>query len=298
MIRVRDLRKEYGDFVAVERSTFEVEPGEVFGIVGPNGAGKTTTLKTVAGLIEPSAGEVAVAGTAPNEPATRERLGFLPEEPPLYEEMTAQSYLHFFADLYDVDDRTATKRIERTLSRLNLEHRERPLGDVSKGMKRKVAIARSLVNDPDVLVYDEPAAGLDPLTTNYVVEFTRELADEGRTVLFSAHNLYHVEEVCDRVAIMNDGEIVARGTPEALRERYGGTEYHVFTTVPVDGSEPSERGHRVVVDAMDAVERVRERATVAGGEVCDIRTVEPSLERVFLDVAGGGADTRGDEEPA
>ena len=298
MIRVRDLRKEYGDFVAVERSTFEVEPGEVFGIVGPNGAGKTTTLKTVAGLIEPSAGEVAVAGTAPNEPATRERLGFLPEESPLYEEMTAQSYLHFFADLYDVDDRTATKRIERTLSRLNLEHRERPLGDVSKGMKRKVAIARSLVNDPDVLVYDEPAAGLDPLTTNYVVEFTRELADEGRTVLFSAHNLYHVEEVCDRVAIMNDGEIVARGTPEALRERYGGTEYHVFTTVPVDGSEPSERGHRVVVDAMDAVERVRERATVMGGEVCDIRTVEPSLERVFLDVAGGGADTRGDEEPA
>jgi ABC-2 type transport system ATP-binding protein len=298
MIRVCDLRKEYGDFVAVERSTFEVEPGEVFGIVGPNGAGKTTTLKTVAGLIEPSAGEVAVAGTAPNEPATRERLGFLPEESPLYEKMTAQSYLHFFADLYDVDDRTATKRIERTLSRLKLEHRERPLGDVSKGMKRKVAIARSLVNDPDVLVYDEPAAGLDPLTTNYVVEFTRELADEGRTVLFSAHNLYHVEEVCDRVAIMNDGEIVARGTPEALRERYGGTEYHVFTTVSVDGSEPSERGHRVVVDAMDAVERVRERATAADGEVYDIRTVEPSLERVFLDVAGGGADTRGGEEPA
>jgi ABC-2 type transport system ATP-binding protein len=295
VIRVRDLRKEYGDFVAVAGSTFEVEPGEVFGVVGPNGAGKTTTLKTVAGLVEPTAGEVSVDGRAPDEPAARQRLGFLPEESPLYEEMTARSYLRFFADLYDVDRETATERIEGTLDRLDLEHRDRPLGDVSKGMKRKVAIARSLVNDPDVLVYDEPASGLDPLTTNYVVEFTRELADEGRTVVFSAHNLYHVEEVCDRVAIMNAGEIVARGTPEGLRERHGRTEYRVFTTVPVAGSEPSDRGHRVVVADMDAVDRVRERATAAGGAVRDIRTVEPSLERVFLDLAGAGDD---DEEPA
>jgi ABC-2 type transport system ATP-binding protein len=287
VIDVRDLRKEYGEFVAVEGSTFSVDAGEVFGIVGPNGAGKTTTLKTLAGLLEPTSGTVEVAGFEPGDTEMRQRLGFLPEESPLYEEMTPLSYLRFFADLYDVPRETATERIDDTLDRLDLEHRERPLGDMSKGMKRKVAIARSLVNDPDVLVYDEPASGLDPLTTNYIIEFTRELADAGKTVVFSAHNLYHVESVCDRIAIMNRGEIVAEGTVEALREEFGTTEYHVYTSVPVDGSEPTDRGHRLVVESMAAVEAVRERAEREDGEVVDIRTVEPNLERVFLDIAEG-----------
>ncbi|WP_255149549.1 ABC transporter ATP-binding protein [Halorarius halobius] len=287
MIDVRDLRKEYGEFVAVEGSTFSVDAGEVFGVVGPNGAGKTTTLKTLAGLLEPTSGTVEVAGHEPGDTEMRRRLGFLPEESPLYEEMAPLSYLRFFADLYDVPRDVADERIGDTLDRLELDHRERPLGDTSKGMKRKVAIARSLVNDPDVLVYDEPASGLDPLTTNYIIDFTRELADAGKTVVFSAHNLYHVEEVCDRIAIMNRGEMVAKGTVESLREQYGRTEYRVYTTVPVDGSEPTDRGHELVVDSMDAVDRVRERAAAAGGEVADIRTTEPNLERVFLDIAEG-----------
>jgi ABC-2 type transport system ATP-binding protein len=219
----------------------------------------------------------------------RRNLGFLPEESPLYEEMTALSYLRFFADLYDVPRETADERIGDALDRLNLDHRERPLGDVSKGMKRKVAIARSLVNDPDVLIYDEPASGLDPLTTNYIVRFTGELADAGKTVVFSAHNLYHVEEVCDRIAIMNEGDIVAQGTVEGLREEHGDTEYHVYTTVEVPGSGREDGRYRSVVGSMDEVESLRAAATERGGAVEDIRTVEPNLERVFLDVAEGEA---------
>lgn len=286
MIEVRELRKAYGGFSAVEDCSFSVKPGEVFGIIGPNGAGKTTTLKTLAGLVEPTAGDVEVAGLEPGETEMRERLGFLPEESPLYEEMTARSYLHFFADLYEVPDGVARERIEGALDRLELEHRERPLGDVSKGMKRKVAIARALVNDPDVLVFDEPASGLDPLTTNYIIEFTRELADEGRAVVFSAHNLYHVESICDRIAVMSRGRIVAQGTGQELRDAHGTTKYRVFTTVPVEGSERVGGRHRSTVDSMAAVERRRKEATTAGGEVVDIRTVEPSLEEVFLDLAG------------
>jgi len=285
VIDVRDLRKEYGGFVAVEGSTFEVDAGEVFGVVGPNGAGKTTTLKALAGLLEPTSGSVEIAGEPADARETRRRLGFLPEESPLYEEMTALSYLRFFADLYDVPRDVADTRIHDTLDRLELDHRQRPLGDVSKGMKRKVAIARSLVNDPDVLVYDEPASGLDPLTTNYVVEFTRELAEEGRTVVFSAHNLYHVEEVCDRVAIMNEGRIVASGALEDLRAEYGRTEYHVFTTVEVPDAVRENGRYRRVVEDMDAVESVRAAADARGGEIDDIRTEEPSLERLFLDLA-------------
>jgi ABC-2 type transport system ATP-binding protein len=316
MIAVEDLRKTYGDFPAVVGSSFEVERGEIFGVVGPNGAGKTTTLKMLAGLVEPTSGTARVADRSAGAPETRQRLGFLPEESPLYEDMTPLSYLRFFADLYDVPRETADERIGDALDELELEHRERRLGDVSKGMKRKVAIARSLVNDPEVLIYDEPASGLDPLTTNYVLEFTRELSASGKTIVFSAHNLYHVESVCDRVVIMNRGQIIARGTLAGIRERHGETTYRVYTTVPVEGAERAEpavvgaRGSEsgagtdrvsipegrsndgiddryvAEVDSMDGVESIREAALTAGGRVVDIRTREPSLEDVFLDLAG------------
>ncbi|WP_226021411.1 ABC transporter ATP-binding protein [Halomicrobium salinisoli] len=285
MIEARDLRKEYGDFVAVAGSTFSVEQGEVFGVIGPNGAGKTTTLKMLSGLIEPTDGEVSVAGYDAGETEMRRRLGFLPEESPLYEEMTPVSYLSFFADLYDVPDDVARERMHETLDELDLQHRERKLGDMSKGMKRKVAIARSLINDPDVLIYDEPASGLDPLTTNYVIDFTEQLAEEGKTIVFSAHNLYHVESICDRVAIMNEGQIVARGDLDELQAEYGDRRYHVYTTVEVPEAVSENGSWRRVVESMDGVEATREAAAENGGEVVDIRTEESSLEEVFLNVA-------------
>ncbi|WP_254763570.1 ABC transporter ATP-binding protein [Natrinema marinum] len=295
ILEVDDLRKEYGGFVAVEGSSFSIERGEVFGVVGPNGAGKTTTLKILAGLIEPTAGTAVVAGHTPGEPAMQRRLGFLPEESPLYEEMTAIGYLEFFADLYDVPRDVARERIHDSLDRLDLEHRDRRIGNMSKGMQRKVAIARALVNDPDVLIFDEPASGLDPLTTNYIIEFTRELSDEGKTIVFSAHNLFHVESICDRLIIMNDGRIVARGTLEEIRDAHGGTEYHVYATD--DGSAgleatagpievTRENGQvRHVVDDMAAVESIREAVEATGGRVTDIQTKTPSLEEIFLEVA-------------
>jgi ABC-2 type transport system ATP-binding protein len=297
MIEAAELSKVYDGFVAVDDSSFTVEQGEIFGLVGPNGAGKTTTLKMLAGLVEPTAGRVRLLGDPPEEPSTRRKLGFLPEESPLYEDMTALSYLRFFADLYDVPREVADERIGEALDRLELDHRERRLGDVSKGMKRKVAIARSLVNDPSVVIYDEPASGLDPLTTNYVLEFTRTLSEEGKTVVFSAHNLYHVESVCDRVAIMNRGEIIARGTIPEIRAAHGDTEYRVDTTVPVAGAEAVEDAtgqerYRRVVDDMAAVEDVRTAAEAAGGRVADIRTSESTLEEIFLELAGGSPGER------
>jgi len=291
MIQARDLRKEYGDFVAVEGSTFSVDRGEVFGIIGPNGAGKTTTLKMLAGLLEPTGGDAEIAGMDTEESEMRQQLGFLPEESPLYEEMTPISYLKFFADLYDVPGDVAEERMHETLDELELEHRDRKLGDMSKGMKRKVAIARSLINDPDVLIYDEPASGLDPLTTNYVIEFTQQLAEEGKTIVFSAHNLFHVESICDRVAIMNEGQIVARGDLAELQEEYGETRYHVYTTVDVPEAVRENGNYRTVVESMDEVEATRSAAESSGGQVVDIRTEESSLEEVFLNVAEAG--TRG-----
>ncbi|WP_440769219.1 ATP-binding cassette domain-containing protein [Natronorubrum sp. DTA28] len=285
ILEVDDLRKEYGGFTAVDGSSFAIERGEVFGVVGPNGAGKTTTLKMLAGLIEPTAGTAVVAGHTPGDPEMARQLGFLPEESPLYEEMTATDYLEFFADLYDVPRSVARDRIDRTLERLDLEHRDRRLGNMSKGMKRKVAIARALVNDPDVLIFDEPASGLDPLTTNYIIEFTQELSDEGKTIVFSAHNLFHVESVCDRIIIMNDGRIVARGTIDSIREAHGGTEYHVYATVDAGSGESIDDEFRHVVADMTGVETVRETVEREGGRITDIQTETPTLEDIFLEVA-------------
>ncbi|MFB6227842.1 MAG: ATP-binding cassette domain-containing protein [Halobacteriales archaeon] len=284
MIEAVDLRKEYADVVAVEGSSFSVETGEIFGLIGPNGAGKTTTLKMLSGLVEPTAGRATVAGYDSQDREMRRRLGFLPEDSPLYEDMTAHSYLRFFADLYDVPRDVANERIESTLDRLDLEARDRPLGNVSKGMKRKVAIARSLVNDPEVLIYDEPASGLDPLTTNAIIQFVEELSAD-RTVVFSAHNLHHVETLCDRVGIMLDGTIVAQGTIEEIRGEHGAVEYRVFTSVRVDGAEPDSGRYRTTVGDMETVEEIRDAAEAAGGELLDVRTREPSLEDVFLAVA-------------
>jgi ABC-2 type transport system ATP-binding protein len=285
MISVRALEKRYGDVTAVDDVSFDVDAGEVFGLVGPNGAGKTSTLKMLCGLVEPTAGSVTVNGMDADDPEMRRSLGFLPEESPLYDEMSPRSYLRFFADLYDVDRAAADERIERALDRLDLDARDRPVGDFSKGMKRKVAIARSLVNDPDVLVYDEPASGLDPLTTNTVIEFTRELAAEGKTILFSAHDLHHVESVCDRVAIMRDGSLAATGTLEEIQSEYGRIEYDVYTDVQVPSAEPVDDRFRATVDSMEGVESIRRAAREAGGSVVDIRTRESTLEDVFLDVA-------------
>ena len=304
MIEADDLRKAYDDVVAVDGVSFAVESGEIFGLIGPNGAGKTTTLKMLAGLLEPTDGAATVAGYDSRDREMRRSLGFLPEDSPLYEDMTARSYLRFFADLYDVPRDVADERIGSTLDRLDLDVRDRPLGNTSKGMKRKVAIARALVNDPDVLLFDEPASGLDPLTTNAIIEFVGELSED-RTVVFSAHNLYHVESLCDRVAILLDGEIVARGTIDEIRTDHGGVEYHVYTSVPVDGAQPVPAGssqsagtadpssterdeprYLSVVDDMAAVDSIRRTVESNGGELLDVRTREPSLEDVFLDVAG------------
>lgn len=277
------LRKLYNDFVAVENSSFTVESGEVFGIVGPNGAGKTTTLKMLAGLISPSEGRAEIAGINSTDSEMRRELGFLPEESPLYEEMTGVSYLHFFASLNDVPRDVASERIHSVLDELDLEHRDRRIGNMSKGMTRKVAIARSLVNDPSVVIYDEPASGLDPKTTNHIVEFTRSLSNDGKAVVFSAHNLYHVESVCDRIALMNNGEVVAQGSVEELKREYGEKTFTVVTDVETSfASEKQGNNHVSVVDSVPMVDDIRDEVRSKNGTIVDMTTEGDSLEDIFL----------------
>ncbi|WP_235856285.1 ABC transporter ATP-binding protein [Methanolobus halotolerans] len=294
IIEVNGLRKEYGDFVAVENLSFFIGRGEIFGIVGPNGAGKTTTLKMLGGLIRPSKGSITMKGLEMSRDPVRIKsfLGFLPEESPLYEGMSVDDYLMFFAELYDIDKSVARKRISDLLFDLSLNADGKKIGDLSKGMKRKVAIARSLINDPDVLIYDEPASGLDPMTSRYITDYVRSLKKAGKTIVFTAHNLYQVESLCDNILIMKDGREVIQGTADLIREEYGKIQYRlefrVDSTEEYDLADIKQLngGYVIVTDDINVVNNTTKWVASRGGDIVEMRTIVPSLEDIFLSIMG------------
>jgi ABC-2 type transport system ATP-binding protein len=207
----------------------QIEQGEIMGLIGHNGAGKTTTLKMMVGLLAPTSGKVEVMGQDMTKESTKvkQHIGYLPEESPLYENMTIKQYLLFFADLYQLQRKTAEARIEELLGSLKLPDTGKYTGELSKGMRRKVAIARALLHDPEVLVLDEPNSGLDPLTSYFIIEYLKKLNSQGKTIVLSAHNLYHIEYVCHRVAIMKNGRIHICDTMDSIRKKLGKREYEV-----------------------------------------------------------------------
>ena len=229
MIEMIKVNKYYRNVAAIRDLDLQVADGEILGIIGHNGAGKSTALKILAGLIRPSSGEVRVLGydMTRENPAAKREIGYLPEETPLYENLTAHEYLLFFAELYGLDRARARRRADELLDALQLEPREQLLGEFSKGMKRKVAIARALLHDPRVLILDEPNSGLDPLTSFFIINYFKTLKRQGKTILLSAHNLFHVEYICDRVAIIKNGQLVVHDSMEAIRKHLGSRHYQV-----------------------------------------------------------------------
>jgi ABC-2 type transport system ATP-binding protein len=215
MINLKQVTKLYGQLAAVRDLDLEVEDGEIVGIVGHNGAGKTTVLKIIVGLISPTSGRVEVMGRD------------VAEESIFYENMTVAEYLLFFSELYKMPKRKAKERMDLLLDSLNLPEQDKLTGELSKGMKRKVAIARALLHDPRILILDEPNAGLDPLTSFFIINYLKSLRDQGKTILVSAHNLFHVEHICDRVAILKNGRLVLCDSMEAIRKSLGRREYEV-----------------------------------------------------------------------
>jgi ABC-2 type transport system ATP-binding protein len=294
MIEVNGLRKEYGEFVAVDQLSFNVKKGEIFGIVGPNGAGKTTTLKMLSGLVRPTAGSIRINGVDISVDPVRVKsiLGFLPEESPLYEGMYVEDYLLFFGELYDVDKATARKRINSLLTDLSLNAAGKRIGDLSKGMRRKVAIARSLINDPQLLIYDEPGSGLDPMTSRFITEYIRSLKEKGKTIIFSAHNLYQMEKLCDRILIIKDGKQVTLGSASQIRKEHSRVLYRLefmiedIADLYVEGVKRLEDRYVLVTADMAIVNDITGRVATNGGRIIEMRTIEPALEEVFLELMG------------
>ena len=231
MIAVRGLTKVFKDFwgrpkaKAVDDVNFEVRRGEVFGLLGPNGSGKSTTVKLLLGLLYPTKGHIEVFGHSPRHVATKSRIGYLPEESYLYRYLDSRETLDFFGSLFSLSNAERRNRAEQLLEMVGLtQTHTRTVGEFSKGMQRRIGLAQALINDPDLVILDEPTAGLDPIGCREVKDLILALARRGKTVLLSSHLLADVEDVCDRVVIYYGGKIQAMGTlrellatPDAIR---------------------------------------------------------------------------------
>ena len=217
MIETRNLSKYYGKFVAVEDLSFSIRKGEVVAFLGPNGAGKSTTMKMLTGFLAPSKGSAKICGmeVAGNRDAVANRIGYLPENGPLYEEMTPMSLLNFFGDARGMEEGLKQKRIDRVVEQCALQTvLSKPIGKLSRGFRQRVGMANVLLHEPDVLIMDEPTAGLDP---NQVLEVRKTIKGLGKTILLSTHILQEVPEVADRIILINQGRLIFEGTPEELK---------------------------------------------------------------------------------
>lgn len=224
MIKVERLTKRYGDTLAVSELDLEVKPGEILGFLGPNGAGKSTTVKVLTGLIRPDSGRASICGfdvvTQPLE--VKKRLGYIPETPALYDSLSAKEYLELISCLYHLEPKAAAVRCRELLDLFGLgPNANQRLTEFSKGMRQKVVIAAGLIHRPDALILDEPLDGLDANTAMVVKELLKQLAAQGKTIMFSSHILDVVERMCTRIVIIDHGRFVTSGTSAEICAREG-----------------------------------------------------------------------------
>jgi len=305
MIELRGLHRYFGATKAVKEVSFSVEAGQVFGYIGPNGAGKTTSMRILATLDVPTAGDAFVDGfSVVDDPdRVRQRLGFMPDYFGVYSNMSVWEYLDFFARSYALVGKEKQIAISRVMEFTGLwQLAQKPIDGLSKGMKQRLCLGRALIHDPPVLILDEPAAGLDPRARIELREMIRNLAAEGKTILISSHILTELAEMCDRVGIIEQGELVTTGLVEEIRKQ-AQPHSRIVVVVLSRASEVAlwleERGGLSDIkqdgdqlafthtgDRADEAVLLRE-LVVAGFEVSEFRVHEKSLEDIFLHVTQG-----------
>lgn len=230
--------KKRGVVTAVDDVSFRCEPGRIYGLLGANGAGKTTTLRMLATLLKPSGGSAVVAGhdVVGESGAVRRQVGFLAASTALYGRLTAREMITYFGELNGLDARTIRQRVQQLATELDMhEFLDRRCDKFSTGMKQKTSIARTLVHDPAVMIFDEPTLGLDVMTARAIVRFVRDCRDRGKTVIYSSHVMSEIEKLCDRIGIIHDGRLVTEGTLPELQVRFGETDMEEIFVKAVGG---------------------------------------------------------------
>ncbi len=273
IIETRNLTKVYRDFWgrqkvrALKALDLQIRRGEIFGLLGPNGSGKTTTIKLILGLLFPTSGEVLVFGKNATEVTKNERIGYLPEESYLYRFLNAEETLDFYGRLFNMPAALRRQRIADLIELVGLtKAKRRPLREYSKGMTRRIGLAQALINDPELIILDEPTTGLDPIGTREMKDLILKFKDEGKTVVMCSHLLADVQDVCDRIGILYQGELKELGRVDSLLTVREVTEI---------------RAARLNDQARSEIEEVIRRHN---GELISIGNPTTSLEELFLDI--------------
>ena len=278
VIEIRNLTKVYRDFwgrkkvQALNALSLDVNRGEVFGLLGPNGSGKTTTLKLLLGLLFPTEGEIRILGKTATDVSKNEKIGYLPEESYLYRFLNAEETLDFYGRLFGIPSAERRRRSDELIRLVKLDHaRRRQLKEYSKGMTRRIGLAQALINDPEIIFLDEPTSGLDPNGRRDVKDLILHLKRQGKTVVMCSHLLAEIEDVCDRVAILYNGELKLLGTVDQLLEAQGETQFRTTAVPP---------------EAVKEVEAVLARH---GAKLESVSHPRRTLEDLFLDTVSASA---------
>jgi len=295
-VTISHVSKSFGPVKAVTDVSFEVYPGEIFGLLGPNGAGKTTTIRVMLDIFRPDGGEVTLFGNGMTE-AAKHRIGYLPEERGLYKDLKLEPTLIYLATLKGLDEATARQRLGDWLKRFDLyDHRQKKIQELSKGMQQKAQIIATLLHDPDLIIVDEPFAGLDPVNTRLVKEIIEEQRRAGKAIIMSTHQMHQVEALCSRIVLINNGEAVLYGEVDQIRRQFAGNAVMLsgqgnFTGLPgvLEARQQNGDWHLALAVGVSPQEVLRALALRDDIKLERFEIAEPSLEDIFITVVRGGA---------
>jgi ABC-2 type transport system ATP-binding protein len=300
-IEIVDLCKSFGLFKAVDHLSLTVQQGEIFGLLGPNGSGKTTTINMISGLTVPTSGQVRVLGqdVRHNARKVRQILGAVPQETALYEELTAWANMDFHADIFGIPHKEKKERITKVLELVQLiDRKDSRVGTFSGGMKRRLALGRALLHDPQLVYLDEPTLGVDVQARRVIWDYVLSLRDQGKTVLITTNYLEEAQALCERLAIIDHGKLMAVDTPEHLKQTYGGSVIQLETAQPVESlsviralqgvREVKQEGTHLMITIQGVTNIVPQVINIVlqEGELREITVREPNLEEIFLRLTG------------
>jgi len=291
MVEVSHLAKRFGDTQAVADVSFAVEPGEIFGLLGPNGAGKTTTIRLMLDIFKPDAGTVRLFASR-LDLANKRRIGYLPEERGLYKDQKLEPTLIYLAMLKGLDEKTARRRLAGWLERLDLaEYRQKKVQELSRGMQQKAQIIATLLHEPDLIVVDEPFAGLDPVNTRLVKQIFQEQQQAGKSILMSTHQMYQVEALCNRIVLIDKGRTVLYGAVDEIKRNFAGNAIIIqgqgdLTHIPgvLDTRKHNGTWHLALEIGADSQAVFRTLAAREGVKIVRFELAAPSLDDIFVNV--------------
>ena len=302
MLEIKKISKEYGDMIAVNDIDLVVNEGEIFGILGPNGAGKSTLIGMICGLIKRTSGEIIYEEKETKPRNFKEHIGIVPQDFALYWDLTAEENIEFFCSLYGFRGKDLKTRVNKVLDFVGLtEVRNKKASEFSGGMKRRLNIGCAIAHSPKIIIMDEPTVGIDPQSRNHILKSVLKLRDEGATVIYTSHYMQEVDDICDRIAIVDKGNVIAEGTSEELKNLIGDKRVLNITVkekidnfedklLEITGIEKvaySEKQYKIsTIKNANLLTKIIETALSLGGEIVNVENSEITLENVFLALTG------------